>query len=129
MDFAVLRRQGGRYLLTGGSAAVVDVSVFAVLIATGSPIIPAATASFIVGSVINYLLAARFVFPHPASVRRYLMFLAGASIGLVINVGLTDLLVTHISLVPVAAKIISIGVAFVFNFAVNALVIFRRPSE
>lgn len=129
MDFAVLRRQGARYLLTGGSAAVVDVCVFAALIRAGSPVVVAATASFLVGSVVNYLLASRFVFPHARSLRRYLMFLAGASAGLVVNVALTSFLVTHTPLVPVAAKIVSIGVAFVFNFAINALVVFRHPPE
>jgi len=128
MDLVTLRRQGLRYLLTGGSAAAVDVAVFAGLIRLDVAILPAAAISFLVGGIINYLLASRFVFHHSPSLRRYLMFVAGASVGLVVNVTLTSFLVTHTPLVPVAAKIVSIGVAFVFNFALNALVVFRRPT-
>jgi putative flippase GtrA len=126
MDFDLLRRQAGRYLLTGGSAAVVEVSAFAAMIAAGTPVVPAATLSFLAGSIINYLLASRFVFHRAIALRRYLMFLAGASVGLVINVALTGLLAAHTQLPPVAAKIVAIGIAFIFNFAVNALLVFRH---
>ena len=129
MDLATLRRQGSRYLLTGGSAAVVDIGVFAAELRAGLPLIPAATLSFLVATVVNYLLASRFVFHRAATVRRYFVFLAAASLGLVINVALTTVLVAHTPLPPIPAKIISIGVTFVFNFAVNALLVFRHAPE
>ncbi len=129
MDMVKLRRQGSRYLLTGGSAAVVDTGIFALELAAGVPLIPAATLSFLVATVVNYLLTSRFVFHREPTLRRYLMFLAAASLGLVLNVALTAFLAAHTPLPPVAAKVASIAVTFVFNFAVNALLVFRHAPE
>ncbi len=129
MNFARLRRQGSRYLLTGSASAVVDIGVFTLGLTAGLPIIPAATLSFLVATVANYLLTSRFVFHRETSLRRYLMFLAAASVGLVINVALTAYLAGHTLLPPVAAKVVSIGITFVFNFAVNALLVFRHAPE
>lgn len=136
--------KAARYLLTGGSAAVVDTLAFAGLLAAGLAILPAATLSFLVASVWNYWLSARFVFHAARSLGGYLRFLAAATIGLAINVGLTFWLAGLLPrLVPallpaglaallpplaIVAKIIAIGVAFVFNFAINLLVVFR-PKE
>lgn len=120
--------QGARYLLTGGAAAAVDIAGFALGLELGLPLIPAATLSFVAGTVVNYLLTARYVFGHARSLRGYLKFSAVATIGLVINVSLTALLATHTPLSAIAAKVVGIGVAFVFNFAINALVVFKSSQ-
>ena len=127
-DWQRLRGQGARYLLTGGSAAVVDIAIFAAEMRLGMPLIPAATLSFVAGTVVNYSLSARYVFHQPRSLRGYFKFSAVAVVGLIINVTLTALLAAHTPLPPVAAKIVAIGVAFVFNFAINALVVFRNDA-
>ena len=120
-----LSGKAARYIVTGSISAVVDIGVFAGLLPLGLGIAVTATLSFLVASVCNYWLASRHVFGAARSLTGYGKFLIGASLGLLINVGLTAWLVAHSPLPPVAAKIVSIGVAFVFNFAVNLLVVFR----
>ncbi len=126
-DWRRLRGQGARYLLTGGSAAVVDIAIFALELRLGVSLVPAATLSFVAGTMVNYWLSARHVFGQARSLRGYVKFSAVAVLGLVVNVTLTALLAASTPLPPVAAKIVAIGVAFVFNFTLNALVVFRNP--
>ena len=121
--------QASRYLLTGGTAAVVDICGFALGLRAGLPIIPAATLSFLAGALVNYLLSSRFVFRQRRSVRAYLLFLAVATLGLVLNVTLTTLIAAHTPLPPVAAKIVAIAISFVFNFTLNVLIVFRPRDE
>jgi putative flippase GtrA len=127
--------KGLRYLLTGGSAAIVDVIAFTLLLRLGLSIPGAATGSFALGTITNYWLSSRHVFGAERRFDGYLRFLVGASFGLAINVGLTSWLagpppgpaLAHfMPLPPIVAKVISIAVSFVFNFAINLLIVFRN---
>lgn len=119
--------KAARYLLTGGTAAVVDLAAFALLLRTGLPVAAAATLSFLVASVVNYWLSSRHVFGAPRNFSGYLRFLAAAVLGLGINVGLTTWL--SATLPPLLAKLIAIAVAFLFNFTINLLVVFRTEDD
>ena len=128
--------KAARYLLTGGSAAFVDTGVFAAMLAAGMTILPASILSFLVATLVNYGLSARFVFGTAHSIGGYLRFLGAAMIGFAINVGLTtwlaDVLPRHVpadiaAVLPrlaIVAKVIDIAVAFFVNFAIN-LRVFR----
>jgi putative flippase GtrA len=118
--------QLARYLLTGGAAAVVDLGGFSVLLRLGLPIAAAATLSFCVAALVNYALTARFVFGTGASARGFGLFFAVALVGLAINVGVTVLLSAQSGLLPELAKVGGIAVAFLANFAMNKLIVFRR---
>lgn len=124
-DWRALGGKAARYLLTGGTAAVVDIGCFALALEAGITLVPAATLSFLVAAVVNYWLSSRFVFRQKRSMRGYLLFLAVATLGLILNVTLTALISAHTPIPPVLAKVIAIGVAFVFNFTLNVLVVFR----
>ena len=129
------------YLLTGGSAALVDLSIFAVLNTVyGIQIVPAAVCSFLVAMCENYVLTSLFVYKAPLRAVLLAKFAAFAAMGLVINTGVTVVLNHMLELIPVLArspiahylpvlaKVGGIGIAFVFNFAVNTLVVFKaRP--
>lgn len=119
--------KAARYLLTGGTAAVVDLGGFAALHRTGLPVPVAATLSFLVASVVNYWLSSRHVFGAARSLPGYLRFLAAAVLGLALNVGLTILL--SATLPPLLAKLIAIAVAFLFNFTINLLIVFRPADD
>lgn len=118
--------QLARYLLTGGTAAGVDVGGFALLLGLGMAVGAAAVGSFCLAAIVNYCLTARFVFGAGTSLRGFGLFFAVALVGLAINVGATLMLVRH-GVPPVAAKIGGIGIAFVANFAMNKLLVFGRP--
>lgn len=115
-----------RYVLTAGAAAVVDVGGFVLLTGAGMALLPAAVLSFAAAAVVNYLLTSRFVFARGASARGFGLFLAGALVGLAINVGVTVLAVTELGLPAGAAKLLGVGIAFLANFAINAGIVFRR---
>jgi len=119
----------GTYFLTGGFAAIIDVSGFALLHLAGLDTAPAATVSFIVAAVCNYQLSARFVFKQMPTGRGFVVFLLiAALIGLTLNVGLTVASAKVLGMPPVIAKIIGIGAAFSINFLLNLLVVFRTRS-
>lgn len=116
----------GRYGLTAGSAAIVDAGGFALLHHAGLATLPAAVTSFLLATVVNYRLTARFVFHQPASMRGYGVFLLAALLGAVVNVGVTVAAEAWLGLPALAAKLAGIGCAFLFNFALNLRVVFRR---
>lgn len=117
-----------RYILTGGTAAIFDLGGFHLLIGFGVPILAGAVISWLGSAVVNYSLTARFVFNHRGSVLHGLSFIAGASLGLLINTGVTVACASVLAAPPTLSKLIGIGVAFFFNFYINALLIFRNPA-
>lgn len=118
-----------RYGGTAGAAAVVDIGLFWLVHAAGLSIAVAAALSFLLATVVNYTLTARHVFQARISFRGYLRFLSAASLGFVVNVGTTMLLVQGAGLPALLAKCLGIGVAFFANFAMNALLVFRPEQD
>jgi putative flippase GtrA len=116
-----------RYGATGGIAAIVDAGGFALLLKMGLAVAAAGTLSFCVAALVNYGLSSRFVFARNASAQGFALFFAAALLGLSVNLGVTLVGVYLVGLPPVVAKIAGIGVAFLVNFALNLLVVFR-PS-
>ncbi|HEY2050617.1 MAG TPA: GtrA family protein [Caulobacteraceae bacterium] len=141
-----------RYILTGASAAVVDVTIFNILHAGGAglSVVAAASCSFCVAAIVNYTLSSIFVFGHALSVRQLARFFVIAVVGMTVNVGVTgvaDALAPFPAMVawgagvaglppsllepyaPDLGKICGIGVAFLFNFYMNNTVVFRERPE
>jgi putative flippase GtrA len=117
-----------RYALTGGTAAVVDLGGFVLLQAAGLALAPAAGASFLLAAGVNFVLTARFVFGAAPTGRRWLGFLLGALAGLAVNMSVTVLAAALLGLPGWAAKTVGIGVAFGFNYLVNARLVFRAQA-
>ena len=114
-----------RYVMTGGTAAVVDIAGFVVLQAFALPILVCAIASWVVAAVVNYLLTSRFVFSSRPRASHGVIFVAVAAVGLAINAGVTTTCAGYLAFDPVAAKIIGIATAFFFNFLANVRIVFR----
>ena len=115
-----------RYTVTGGSAAVIDLGAFALLYPAVLPLPLAATASFLLAAVENYVFSSCFVYKQPLSIRRFGAFLLIASMGLAVNVGMTFAAAALLGLPPLIAKTIGIGVAFLINFSLNTSIVFRK---
>ncbi len=117
-----------RYGATAGSAAIVDLGLFWLIHMAGVGVLVAAALSFLIATVVNYVLSARYVFDAAnLSVEGYFRFLAGASLGFLVNVGITWAAHGLFGFAPILAKAIGIGVAFFANFALNKLFVFRKP--
>jgi putative flippase GtrA len=116
-----------RYGVTGGVAAIMDAGGFALLLEAGLAVAAAGTLSFCIAALVNYGLSSRFVFARSATAQGFALFFTAALIGLSVNLGVTLLGVYWSGLPPIVAKIVGIGTAFLVNFALNLLVVFR-PS-
>lgn len=113
-----------RYLLVGGSAALVDLGGF-VLLREGDFSTPAAAAvSFAFAAVYNFTLSSAVVFRLGSTWRRFMLFMAFALLGLVVNTGVTTL--AAVWLPGTLAKIAGIGVAFGVNFWMNNSFVFQQ---
>ncbi len=117
-----------RYFLTAGAAAIVDVGGFAALCFVRVPVPAAAVASFCIATVVNYTLSSRYAFGQAASVRGFALFFIAALGGLTVNVSVTLIGSLYLGILPVLAKLIGVGTAFLTNFWLNLRVVFRRPS-
>ena len=114
-----------KYIATGGAAAIVDVVGFRILSMSALPIGAAAAVSWFVAAIVNYSLTSKFVFIRAESGERLLHFLVGAGVGLSINVGVTVFCATTVGIDPLLSKVIGIGTAFLFNYLINLLWVFR----
>ncbi len=117
-----------QYAISGGIAAVIDVGAFVLLIDAGVHAAMAACASFGIAALVNYGLSSRFVFMQKATLRGFALFLAGALVGLSINLGVTLACLFVLGFSPLAAKITGVGLAFLANFLINRSIVFRRRS-
>lgn len=113
-----------RYGCTGGVAAVVDLSMFILLLKINLPIAVAATASFLMAAVVNYGLTSRYVFDEDPEVFQFVRFLGAALIGLSVNVAVTVVATRELSLLPTSAKLLGIAIAFSLNFLMNQMFVF-----
>ena len=116
------------YAMTGGAAAVIDLGLFLVFEATGMAVPLAATASFLIAAIFNFGSSSLLVFRTPVTLKRFGRFLSVASVGLVINVGITWLMY-NLTPYPALAKLIGIGVAFLFNYVAHSFLVFRAPGR
>ena len=116
------------YGLTAGTAAIVDIGGYALLCKLGVFAFAAAVCSFCVAAVVNYLLTGRWVFRRSPSLRGFGLFFLAALSGLLVNVSTTLVAAMLLGIVPVLAKTIGVGTAFLVNFWVNLRVVFRDSS-
>ena len=118
-----------RYLITGGAAALVDVAGFGLLRFLKFPLIVAAACSFLVATIVNFLLSAKWVFDVTASRQRYAAFLAGTLGGLTVNVSFTVIGMSHLKLTWAISKMFGVAAAFILNFWINARIVFRSDTD
>lgn len=116
-----------RYLLVGGSAAVIDLGGFVLLSDAGLDVAAAAAASFAVSAVYNFTFSSLAVFRVAPTWQRFALFMTFALVGLVVNTGITVLAAYWLP--DVLAKVTGIGVAFSANFWLNNTVVFDRRQQ
>lgn len=116
-----------RYVVTGGTAAVVDAVLFVSFVRFGLPIGPAAAVSFCISAWVNYRLTSRFVFGRKPTHSGFGLFMAAALVGVTINVLVTLAGVHLLGWPALGAKLLGTGTAFLANFALNSFVVFWAP--
>jgi len=121
-----------RALVASTISAVVDCSVyFAVILSFGVAPIPAAVLGYLVGGVSQYYLCSVWVFPAAPSnvLTGFLTFTLLAMVGLAITCLSMSVMIDWLHVHYAPAKIISLGVAFGWNFGSRKFLLFRANAS
>ena len=123
------------YFLIGGTSAIVEWTVFSLLIyLTDIPYMIAAVLAFILSTTTNWYLGRTFTFKHSKSykekkVKEYLLVFLVSAVGLGFNMILMYLFVEILgmdtNIMKTAAKIMSTGIVFMWNFLSRKYWVYR----
>ena len=121
-----------RYLVVGGTAALVDWILFYILaVQVGTNFLVAGCISFTIATIVNYFLSVAHVFESGARFQKHHEIVAVfivSGIGLGINQAILFVLVQWISLQLMVSKISATGVVFLWNYFARSRYVFR-PSR
>jgi putative flippase GtrA len=123
--------QMGGYLVTGGVATAVDVSIFTLLTKAGLWYVAALCVSYFVGLTTNFLLSRRFVFGVYWNnwQLQFAVFATVALNSLLANLGLLQLLINDVGLDAGLARLISAACVAVLSFTGHRLYSFAQDER
>lgn len=123
-------RHWGGFLVSGGTAFVVDAALTLTLTYAGLNAFIARLIAIMVAMVVAWLMHRRFTFAvkAPPSMREFMKFAAVAWSANALNYGIyAVLLLVWPALWPLAAMVVSTAVAMVFSYLGFRLGVFREP--
>lgn len=131
--FRQLQLQFAKYLVVGGIAFAADfVTLFALTHFIGWHYLASASAGFLLGLGINYMLCLAWIFDERAITNRAFEFTIFAAIGLV-GLLLNDLLIWLLTewgnLYYLLSKAIAAGFILIFNFSLRRKILFVRRDQ
>jgi putative flippase GtrA len=130
IDAVDVTRAGREFLAYFACSALglgTDLAIYSGLLALGLGWSWAAAAGFCGGLVVVYLGSVRFVFAHRAlrnARAEFVLFAAIGLWGLLLTEALLWLLLEHLALGPVPAKLLTAGAVFCSNFGLRKLMLF-----
>jgi putative flippase GtrA len=117
------------YFFIGGTAAIVDWMIFAVLVfIININFLVAACISFFFSTYVNYVISIRRIFQSEIKFKKnkeisLVFFVSG--IGLIFNLAFLTIFVSYISLNIMLSKILATGLTFLWNFGSRKYYIFK----
>jgi len=109
-----------RYLLVGGTAAVVDISLFSIFAGYfGWPWVPVSIVAFILSTLVNYFLSIQFVFESGTRHKKYVEVLGVfivSSLALIANQSALYFAIEILKWNLIISKLIATGVVFLWNY-------------
>lgn len=127
-----LLAQFGRYVVVGGTAFIVDYSLFFLLLGKAAlHYLAAATLAYLAGLVVNYLLSIAWVFDYRRLSHRGQEFAVFAAIGLcgvVLNGLLIHYIAAGLNIPYLQAKPWAALMVLLCNFGARKLLLFTAPS-
>jgi len=129
----ILFREAFGYAVASGCALIVDITALWVLVQYFSWwYLAAATASFLSGVFVAYVLSVQLVFKQRRLKDRraeFVSFMAIGAAGLGINAAVIFIMVKYFGLYYLTAKCVAAGFTFAFNFIVRRQMLFVHPSS
>ena|SRR6267378_188810 len=123
-----LARQFGRFVVVGTSNTLLSLAVYLLLLAVGMPYLLSAAFGFVTGATNGYLLNRWWTFSAPpASRRQVAAYLAVQVVGLLITVGVVDLL--HGRAPVLVGQAVAVPLATVAMFSLNRTWTFRAQAR
>jgi putative flippase GtrA len=117
-----------RYLVVGGVAAIVDISLFMLFAeGLGLPYLRVSAATFVLATLVNYWLSIRLVFVSGARFRRrweVALVFAVSTIGLGLNQVILAFSVEKLATGLLAAKLLATGMVFFWNYFARRVLVF-----
>ena len=119
--------------MVGGIAACVDIGLF-MLLARGMGLAyqPVAAGTFVLATLVNYVLSVRFVFVSGMRFRRRweiaLVFLVSAA-GLALNQAVLALCMERLGVALLPAKVAATGTVFFWNYFARRSFVFARARD
>jgi len=124
-----------KFGVTGGLGTITNLLIFFFLVDLGGlPEIPVSIVCFIIAGTQNYFINHLWSFREytgktPVSVTRWVMFLTGSLLGLIINIAVMKLVILNFVLPwKFIAQACGIAAGMVINFFVSKFFIFRKKS-
>jgi putative flippase GtrA len=121
------------YLFVGGSAALVDWGLFAILVyIIKIPYLVAAIISFIIATFVNYVIGIKTIFTSGIKFNKkneVSLVLLVSSIGLLLNLAFLRMLSEIFLINVMLSKIIATIMTFAWNYSARMYFIFRKPSQ
>lgn len=119
-----------RYLFVGGCAAIVDISIFFIFAKLlNFNYLLVSSASFIIATLVNYLLSIKFVFTTNARFKTktevFLIYLI-SSVGLLLHLLILYLFIDQLYFEKMLAKFIATGSVFIWNFTARNYFVFKE---
>ena len=129
--------QFGRYVVVGGLAFLVDFgTLFTLTHYADFHYLVSATAGFLLGLLVNYLICIRWIFDFRAlsDARHEFAVFAGVGVaGLILNNGIIYALTEWADIHYLSSKVIAAGLILIFNFSLRRTLLFSErkslPSE
>jgi putative flippase GtrA len=117
-----------RYFLVGGAAACVDIGLFTLFARQlALPYQPVGAATFLLATLVNYVLSIRYVFHSGRNFGRrweIAMVYVVSAVGLGLNAAILWLGVEVARLDLLAAKLVATGTVFFWNYLSRRLLVF-----
>lgn len=116
-----------KYLLVGGSAAVINWGVFFICAKMlGMYYLLAGFTSFVIATLWNFMLARKFIFtPKHSFFKESVLIYFVSFVGLCIDIFSLYIFVEIFKIDEMVGKIFATGIAFLFNFSVRNFVIYK----
>ncbi|HMH69937.1 MAG TPA: GtrA family protein [Candidatus Saccharimonadales bacterium] len=119
-----------RFIISGGSAAIVEYGLFLLLSALYAPILVANTVSFLAGLVVSFTLNKVWVFSSKGALKRqFISYLLLALVNIVIGNALIWLFVEYWGVHAFVAKLLVMIVIALWNYLFFSKLIFKPISD